>query len=293
MPSTRERIQTAADHASPSVVAIGPGAGVVIEDGMVLTNAHNLTGREPAVRFADGSERRATVRGVDIDGDLAVLEVDTDDAPKLAWGRAPELGEAVTVVAPTPTGPRVTLGYVAAVDQSFRGPRGRPVTGAVEHTAPLARGSSGTPVLDGDGRLVGINTHRRRHGFYLAVPATDTLRAAIGELTRGQDRARPRLGIAVAPPHVARRLRAAVGLDDRPGLLVREVAPDGPAERAGLRRGDLIVTAAGRDITDTDELFAALDELDGATLSLRVVRGQEEREVAVPLDGGTRDEGSA
>jgi serine protease Do len=171
---------------------------------------------------------------------------------------------------------------VSAVGRQFRGPRGRQIAGGIEHTAPLARGSSGGPIVDGDGRLVGINTHRLERGFYLAVPADAALKERIDALARGESPRRVRLGIAVAPAFAARRLRAAVGLPERDGVLVRGVEDDSPAGRAGLHRGDLIVRAGTRDVSSIDELYAALDGMaDGDRLALRVVRGTDEVDVDV------------
>ena len=136
---------------------------------------------------------------------------------------------------------RASVGFVSALDVTFRGPGGGRLRGAIEHTAPLARGSSGGPVVDVRGTLVGIDTHRVGDGFYLALPADDDLRARVDALARGEAPHRPRLGIAVAPPRVARRLRQSVGLPERDGLLVHAVEDGGPAERAGIRQGDLIV----------------------------------------------------
>lgn len=293
----REAIGAVADQVGGAVVAVGHGAGVVVGPGRVLTNAHNLHGHEVGVAFADGRTAPANVAGVDVDGDLAVLDVDTGEAQPVAWpdgSPSPSVGQAVFALAnPGGRGLRVTFGTVASTERSFRGPRGRLIGGALEHTAPLARGSSGGPVVDADGRLVGVNTHRRGDGFYLAVPATAELKAQVDRLAAGDVPQRPRLGIAVAPPQVARRLRSAVGLDDRPGLLVRHVDHDSPAERAGIRRGDLIVTAAGDEVTSTEELFGALDGLDpDASLTLGIVRGSEELTIAVTF-GATREEGSA
>lgn len=288
-------LQQVTARVGPAVVTIGHGAGVVLEAGRVLTNAHNLFERKVAVAFPDGRVAKATVVGVDPDGDLAVLEVDTGAADPIAWAdEDPAPGQPVVALAnPAGHGLLTTFGTIAATDRAFRGPRGRLIRGAVEHTAPLPRGSSGGPVVDMEGRLLGINTHRRGEGFYLAVPATAELRKRLDRLGAGEEPAHPRLGIAVAPPRVARRMRASVGLDDRGGLLVREVDPEGPAGRAGIRRGDLLVQAASRDLTSSDDLFAVLDDLDpDATLVLGVVRGAEEREVAVTF-GSTREEGSA
>src|SRR5262249_4246900 len=180
-------------------------------------------------------------------------------------------------------GLRVTFGFVSGIERTFRGPRGRRITGSLEHTAPLLPGSSGGPVLDAEGHLLGINTNRLGEGFYLAIPADEALRARADALTRGESAAPPHLGIAVAPGHVARRLRRAVGLPDTEGVLIREVAEDSPAARAGLQQGDLIVAAAGRPVHSIDDLFDALAGSRAGTVELSAVRGTEERSVQVVL----------
>lgn len=269
-----------------SVLGIGRGirgAGVVVDDGLVLTNAHNLRGREVTVTYPDSSTATAAVAGVDPDGDLAVLRVDTRGARAPGWGEPPELGAPLWSLARTSdAGLRVTTGAVSATGRGFRGPRGRRIVGAFEHTTPLARGSSGSPVLDEDGHLVGLNTHRIGDGFYLAVVADADLRRRVDALCAGESPRRRSLGIAIAPPPVARKLRRSVGLSERDGLLVRDADPDGPAGRAGIESGDLLVRAGSRDLTSVDDLHAALDGLgDVDTLDLRVVRGEAERDVRV------------
>ena len=236
--------------------------------------------------FADGRSATATVRGVDQDGDVVVLAVDTAGVAPIGWEPADTaVGTAVIALAnPAGRGLRATLGFVSAIGQTFRGPRGRRIAGSIEHTAPLSRGSSGGPVVDAAGRLVGINTNRLGEGFYLAIPADADLKARVDALARGESPARPRLGVALAPRHAARRLRAAVGLPERDGLLVRAVDADSPAGRAGIRAGDLLVDAAGTALTTADELFEALDRVGGAALTLHVVRGVEELEVTVTFD---------
>lgn len=280
----------AAENAGPSVVRIGRGrgrgAGVVVGDGVVLTNAHNVRGPETTVTFADGRVVTASVTAADVDGDLAVLAADTAGAPAVTWAPAEpgvRLGTPVFALAnPAGQGVRVGFGTVSAVGRSFRGPRGRRVTGSVEHTAPLGRGSSGGPLVDEEGRLVGVNTHRLGEGFYLAQPADETLRARVDELARGDVPSRARLGVGLAPAFAARRMRRAVGLPERDGLLVRVVEPDSPAARAGLREGDLLVEADGRALANADDLF---DVLDGAgeqgAVTLHVVRGVDEMETRV------------
>jgi serine protease Do len=260
---------------------------VVVSTGVVVTNAHNLRGEETVVTFADGRRAPGRATGVDIDGDLAVLAVDTADAPAVAWshvsgrdrGRCPRPGQPGR---PGPAGEHV--GFVSAVDVSFRGPGGRKVSGALEHTAPLARGSSGGPLVDSDGKLVGIDTHRIGDGFYLAVPADEELKSRVDALGRGEVPARPRLGIAVAPSHVARRLRRSVGLPDRDGILVRAVEDGGPADSAGIKQGDLVVSMAGTPVTTVDELASALAGVGtGASVAVGVVRGAEELTVNVSI----------
>ncbi len=287
-----DEIQTSigqhAEGAGSSVVGIGQrwgvGSGIVLAEGRVLTNAHNVRGDQVTVTFADGRTAEGSVAGQDIDGDLAVIEVDTGGAPALAWadGASAAIGTPVFALSnPGGRGLRVTFGFVSGVDRAFRGPRGRRITGSLEHTAQLLPGSSGGPVLDAEGRLLGINTNRLGEGFYLAIPADEALRAQADALARGESAAPPRLGIAIAPRRVARRLRRAVGLPDTEGLLIQQVTEDSPAARAGLERGDLIVTAAGQAVGGVDDLFGALQGAQGGTLELRVVRGADERTVQV------------
>jgi serine protease Do len=271
---------------APSVVGIGSrlrGSGVVVADGQVLTNAHNVRGDEVTVTFADGRSAAGKLAGIDVDGDLAVIAIDTAGAPALAWadGDGPAVGTVVFAAAATPGGgPRVTFGTISAVERSFRGPGGRRIGGSLEHTAPLAPGSSGGPLLDAAGRLVGLNTNRLGEGFYLALPADAALRSRVDALGRGETVSRPRLGISVAPARVARHLRQSVGLPARDGVLVREVEDDSPAARAGIRDGDLIVEIGGQAVTEADQLQEILATTP-MQFEIKVVRGTDERTVSV------------
>ncbi len=180
-------------------------------------------------------------------------------------------------------GLRVTFGFVSGIERTFRGPRGRRISGSLEHTAPLLPGSSGGPVLDAAGHLLGINTNRLGEGFYLAIPADAALRGRVDALARGESARTPRLGVSIAPGHVARRLRRAVGLPDLEGVLIRDVTEDSPAARAGLAGGDLIVTVGGQPVRTVDDLLDAVQTASGASIELGVVRGAEERTVQVSL----------
>jgi serine protease Do len=295
-----EELQTAvgslAGRVGPSIVGIGRGtrgSGVVLAPGKVLTNAHNLRGDQATVTFADARRIVGTVAGFDGDGDLAVIDVDTGDAAALDWGDGDSLvvGSAVFGAgASHGGGTRVTFGLVSAVAREFRGPGGRRIDGSVEHTAPLAPGSSGGALLDTEGRLVGLNTNRIGEGFYLALPANAALRARIDALSRGEAPRRARLGVAVAPSHIARRMRRSVGLPERDGVLVRGVEDGSLAANAGIEAGDLLVEAGGKPLTDADDLFAALSSLE-LPFDLKLVRGAEEH--TVRIGGGTAATGEA
>jgi S1-C subfamily serine protease len=295
-----EAARTVLAAAGPSVVRIGRhggrGCGVVVADGHVLTNAHNLRDRTTEVTFADGRAVQASVVAADVDGDLVLVAADTAGAPPLVWADAPaEVGSVAYAVARTASGgARLTVGLVSSVEGAFRGPRGRRVSGTLEHTAPLARGSSGSPIVDEEGRLLGLNTARLGQGFYVALPADADLRQRVDALLRGESPRRRMLGIGVAPSEVAAKLRASVGLPERSGLLVRSLATEGPASAAGVQVGDLISGAGGTPIATVDDLHQALDAA-GDTLELQLVRGAEDLTVTVtfaaPEEAAPADEG--
>jgi serine protease Do len=291
----QDAIAGAAERVGPSVVGLGRGwghgSGVVIADGHVLTSAHNLRRDEVTVSFADGRRETASVAGLDTDNDLAVLAVDTGDAPPVSWEPADAgvgIGSPVVALSnPGGRGLRATLGFVSSGERSFRGPRGRRIRGAIEHTAPLPRGSSGGPLVDPDGNLLGLNSLRLDGGLILAVPAGAPVKERILGIARGEAVSPHRLGVAIAPPRVARRLRSAVGLPERDGLLVRAVEDGSPGAGAGLEPGDLIVAAAGSPTTGVEALYTALDSVPaaGGELELTLVRGIDERTVTASFRG--------
>ncbi|MDQ4148515.1 MAG: S1C family serine protease [Actinomycetota bacterium] len=276
-----------------SVVAVGNrtarGSGIVVAAGRVLTNAHNIRGEEVKVVFADGRTATGKVSGTDIHGDLAVVAVETGKTQPVEWGDPASIGigfPVFTAANPGGQGLRVTFGLVSAVERSFRGPGGGRISGAIEHTAPLLPGSSGGPLVDSGGRLLGVNTNRLGEGFYLAIPADTSLKESIDALARGQVPRHPRLGVGIAPPHVARALRRAVGLSDVTGLLVRHVQEGSPAAEAGLAEGDLIVDAGGKALGGVDDLYDVL-EAAGPEVELKLLHGSEERRVTVRLNSGS------
>ena len=285
-------VQAVVERVGPAVVGLGRGwgrgSGVVVAPGRVLTNAHNLRGDEVSVAFGDERIETGRVAGVDVDGDLAVIEVNTGDVEPVVptEGEIPGPGAVVFALAnPGGRGLRATLGLVSSSQRTFRGPRGRRLRGAIEHTAPLPRGSSGGPLVDAEGRLLGLNTVRMDGGLILAIAAGADLWERVEALAGGDAPRRPRLGVAIAPARVARRLRRAVGLPDRDGLLVHGVERGSPAADAGLEKGDLLVATGERRLAHVDDLHAALEGLAGE-LRLTAVRGTDEREVVVALTAG-------
>ena len=279
--SAARSVQAGLSNAVVTIGTDGRGSGLVIGTGKVLTNAHNLRDRSTLVTFADGRSEQGSVAGADEDGDLVVLDVDTGSATPAAWAeQVPAEGDVVFALSRGGHRSRITFGMVSAVDLAFDGPRGRQVHGGVEHTAPLVRGSSGGPLTNAGGRVLGLNTHRIARGFYVARPVDAALVATIEDLAAGKSVVRPRLGVALAPPDVAAKLRASVGLPPREGLLVRGVEPEGPAANAGIDEGDLLVAAGDTALTSIEALHQVLDQA-GETVELTVVRGTEERKVVV------------
>ena len=279
----QETVQRIAGEVGPSVVGIGRrgphGTGVVIADGTVLTNAHNIRREAVTVTFGDGRTETGQVLAADYDADLAVVSVDTDNTPPIQNGASEvDLGTPVVALSnPGGMGLRVTVGYVSGTERSFRGPRGRVIKGSLEHTAPLLPGSSGGPVVDRDGRLLGINTNRLGEGFYLAIASGDHLTATVDRLREGDTSSRVRLGVGVAPNEVVSKLRRSVGLEPVDGLLIRHTDQGLPAEAAGIREGDVLVALNDTVVNSIDDLFEALGRMEaGATATAQLIRGVEE-----------------
>jgi S1-C subfamily serine protease len=238
----------------------GAGSAVAITpDGFLLTSAHVVErARGGAVSFPDGRELRFTVAGRDPLSDLAVLRAETNDLVAAQLGDAGELRVGQLVVAignPRGFGGSVTAGVVSALGRSLPvGPRGaqRLVENVVQTDAALNPGNSGGALANGDGYVVGINTAVAGFGLGLAVPINDVTRRIVHALmTEGAVR-RAYLGIAGGsrplPPRVAQR----IGRDS--GVEVIEVVPGSPADRAGIRPEDLLLTLDGTPLNGVDDL---------------------------------------
>jgi serine protease Do len=270
--------------------AVGAGSGVVISpDGFLITSAHVIEGsRRGWASFEDGRETRVSLIGSDPLSDLAVLRADDGDLNAATLGDAGGLRVGQLVVAvgnPNGFAGSVTAGVVSGLGRSLPvGPRGGPrriVENVIQTDAALNPGNSGGALVDGSARVVGINTAVAGVGVGLAVPINSATRAIISALIRDGRVRRAQLGAAVAPrplpPNAVQRL------GHRNGIQVLQVVESSPAERAGLRRGDLVVELDGEPVPDAGALqrlmvaerigrrVTALVLRDGAELTLTVV----------------------
>ena len=282
------QLASIAESVGESVVGLRRGArrgsGVVVAQDRVAVLVHSLREDRVEVVFADSRSEDAELAGVDRRHGVALLQVPTDGAAIVRWSQAqPSIGDSVFALAnPGAGGLRATEGRVSAAPISVRGRQGRSIDGMIEHTAPLPRGAGGGPLVDTGGAVLGVNVLRADPGFLLALPAAVVSAAATGLLEGG---APPRyLGVALAPAGASRRMRAAVGLPQRDGLLVRRVESGGPAEGAGVQVGDLLVGLGDTEVQDLADVFDAIDSA-GGPLEVRIVRGSESLALTVDLSG--------
>jgi S1-C subfamily serine protease len=257
----------------------GSGSAVVFtDDGFLLTNAHVVgSAREGVAAFADGAETSFTVVGADPLSDLAVVRANGATPPPATLGDSGELvvGQLVVAVGnPLGLAGSVTAGVISALGRSLPARDGaatRLIEDVIQTDAALNPGNSGGALADAAGRVVGINTAVAGVGLGLAVPINDTTQRIIGTLMRDGRVRRAYLGLVTTPAPVPNTLRDRTGV--RNALRVVEVAPGSPAARAGLRGGDLLLSAAGLPTVDARSLqrlmFAAAI---GKPLQLTVLR---------------------
>lgn len=299
-------IASIAEQVLPSVVSIlveagfasGSGSGFVVRtDGYIVTNNHVIDaavddgGAEVTVVFDDGTRSSATIVGRNISADIAVLKVERRDLQVAVWGDSSSLavGDAVIAIgAPLGLAGTVTSGIVSALD--------RPVTtgtpgqaafiNAIQTDAPINPGNSGGPLLNGVGEVVGVNSaiatlaaggEVGSIGLGFAIPARSAERIAVELITSGSSLT-PVIGVSLDPAYR--------GL----GALIESVNPDGPADRAGLVAGDVIIAVDGQAIDTAEDLIIAIrDNAPGDTIELTVLGGGAEFVVSVRLGGDRRE----
>jgi S1-C subfamily serine protease len=282
-------VTTVAERLGPSVANLrvfsrrrssGSGSGVMITpDGFLLTSAHVVIGGGSRVRasFTDGSDVQASVIGADPLSDLAVLRSDSPVAPAAELGDAASLRVGQLVVAignPHGYAGSVTAGVVSALGRSLPARAGaatRIIDDVIQTDAALNPGNSGGALVDGHGRVVGINTAVAGVGLGLAVPVNATTRRIVSALMRDGRVRRAWIGIAGGARPLPPRVAASLGRDR--AIEVVEVVGGSPADAAGLRAEDLIVGVDGLPVRGVDDLQRLMtEERIGAPVAVDVVR---------------------
>jgi putative serine protease PepD len=279
---------------APGVVHVqngtgGTGSGFLMDaQGHVVTNDHVVEGgTEFTVRFGEGGDALpAKLVGKDASSDLAVLEVDPDKVPaeteplELSSSSQLRPGDvAIAIGSPFGLSGTVTTGVISALDRKITAPNGFAISGVLQTDAAINPGNSGGPLLDAEGRVIGVNSQiasssRQSSGVGFAVPV-DTVKEIVPQLIKDGDIERAYLGVSsVLDP-------------DDDGALVDGIAQTGPAASSDLRPGDRITAVGDREIKDPADLSTAvLEHKPGDRVELKVVRGGQQRTIDVQL--GTR-----
>ena len=257
----------------------GSGSAVTFTaDGFLLTNAHVVgSARDGQAAFADGTTTSFTVVGTDPLSDLAVVRAHGDTPPPATLGDSDELvvGQLVVAVGnPLGLAGSVTAGVISALGRSLPARSGasvRLIEDVIQTDAALNPGNSGGALADARGHVVGVNTAVAGVGLGLAVPINSTTRRIIGSLMHDGRVRRAFLGLVSVPVPVPASLRGKTG--QAQALRVAEVVPGSPAARAGLRTGDLVLTAAGRPVSVAQGLQRLMfDEAIGKPMQITVLR---------------------
>ena len=283
-------VTSAVDRVSPAVVKIdvsngqsrdgGSGSGFVFTpDGLVLTNSHVVHGaKRIRLTFLDGVTAGATLIGDDPDTDIAVLRTDHLLAPTavLANSRDLRVGQlAIAVGNPFGFQFTVTAGVVSALGRSMQGSSGRMMEEIIQTDAALNPGNSGGPLVDSTGRVIGVNTATimGAQGLCFAIGIDTAKYIAIQILQHGRVR-RSWIGIAAQNVPLLRRVVYEYKLACSSGVMATSLEPDGPASRAGMRDGDIILSFAGENIGAINELHKVLTaEREGRPQPVLVLRG--------------------
>ena len=275
------------ERCGPSVVQVNarrgrPATGIVWEDNLVLTADHVLE-HDDAIQVTGASKSvKATMAGRDPETDLALLKTQGLEAPAAPRGRTAELRPGHIVLAVGRPGElQVTLGIVSSLSGSFRSWRGGQMERLIQTTAELLPGFSGGPLVDADGRVIGVNSWNFGRGVSRAIPIETATRVAESLRAHGRIR-RGYLGLGAQPVRLGQALADQLGQES--GLLVVTVEADGPAGKSGMLQGDTIVTVDGGPVRQLDELFGKLRGLDvGSAHRFGVVRAGELKDITVTV----------
>jgi serine protease Do len=272
-------------RASPSVVGLthrrGHGSGVVLAaDGYILTNSHVARTRgELTVRLAGGGQTHGELVGADDQTDLAVVRTEARGLPPLPLldGNGPGVGEIVVAIG-NPFGfeRSVSLGVVSALYRDLPAAGGRLLAGLIQTDAAVNPGNSGGPLVDVDGRVAGITTAMipHAHGLGFAVPARTASWVAAVLIQHGAVR-RPYLGVR------AHACELAGDVGQPRGIRIVGVETDTPAAIAGLRAGDLLLSAGGQAVQTLDDVHRAMVLSQSAAIDVELLRGGERRRLDI------------
>ena len=276
--------QAPAEGPTGSGTAQAQGSGFVYDtSGHVITNAHVVDGAESAkVRFADGKSYDATVVGVDASTDLAVLKVDAPASAlhpiELADSSQVAVGDVVVAIgSPFGLENSVTAGIVSALGRSMQAPNGYTITGAIQTDAAINHGNSGGPLLDLDGKVVGVNAQIESEsggndGVGFAIPSS-TVASIVGQIVDGGAVEHAYLGVSVTE---------ATG--GTAGAQLAQVRSGTPAANAGLQAGDVVTAVDGDTVASAAALQSAIDaKKPGDRVIVDYLRNGERRTVTVTL----------
>jgi S1-C subfamily serine protease len=285
------------ERVAPSVAHVrrgrAAGSGVVIApDGYILTNAHVVDdSRAVDIVFVDGATYGAQVVGADAATDLAVVRANGPALVPLELATADTLRVGQLVIAigdPLGFQSTVTTGVVSALGRSLNAKDGRIIENVIQTDAALNPGSSGGPLVDTHGRVVGVNTAiiAGAQGIAFAIPAATARMVASTLIREGRVR-RARLGIAGASTPIGSGLARSLGLSATSGIRVIEVTERSPAARAGVRKGDILVSFDGATIASLTDLQRVLveDRIGRDALVTLVRRGERLTVSVTPTEG--------
>jgi S1-C subfamily serine protease len=302
-------VTSAADRVSPSVVNIdvhrrvsrsagpsrrrssepqGSGSGFLFTpDGFILTNSHVVRGADRlTVTLFDGRRAQADPVGDDPDTDLAVIRVGAPGLPAVTFGdsHGVRVGQlAIAIGNPYGFQCTVTAGVVSALGRSLRSTPGRLIDNVIQTDAALNPGNSGGPLVDSRGRVIGVNTAviRAAQGLCFAI-GINTAAFVAGRLIKDGRITRGYLGLAGQDAPLHRRLVRFHGLTVERGILVASVESGSPAERAGIRPGDVLIAFNDRPVDGIDALHRLLvDTAIGVASPLTVIRGADRLAVTI------------
>lgn len=275
---------------SRSVVAIHarrriPSSGVLWRKGTVVTASHTITRDEDiTVTLPDGDTANADLAGRDTTTDLAVLRIESELPPIERSDDANlQVGRLVLAVGRPGLDVTASLGIVSAVGGEWRTWQGGRIDRFVRLDLSVYDGFSGGPLVESDGRVLGINTSGLARALALTLPVV-TVDRIVGELVKKGRVTRGYLGLAVQPVRLPEAMRQRLGLGGTLGLVIVNLEPGGPADRAGLLLGDIVTGLDGRDVGDPSDIVTFLGpESVGKQVQLRIVRAGETMSVPVPI----------